>query len=73
MLESALRKYPLVPTVNLPGVSALVATSKSPLASKSELGIAVATSKAVKVIISMTSDAARAGLKPVMLVPLVAV
>ena len=62
-----------MPTVNLPGVSAEVATSMSPLASKSELGIAVATSKAVKVIISITSEAASAGLKPVMLVPLVAV
>ena len=31
--ESALRKYPLVPTVSLPGVSAAVPTTKSPLAS----------------------------------------
>lgn len=73
VLESAFRKYPLVPSVNLPGVSADVATSMSPLASKSELGIAVAISKAVKVIISRTSLAARAGLKESMLVPLVAV
>ena len=62
-----------MPTVNLPGVSAEVATSMSPLASKSELGIAVATSKAVKVIISITSEVASAGLKPVILVPLDAV
>jgi len=71
--ELALRKYPFVPTESLPGVSADVATIKSPFASRMLLGIAVATSNAVKVIISITSEAASAGLKAVMLVPLVAV
>ena len=66
--ESALRKYPLVPTVNLPGVSAAVATKMSPFASNNVLEIAVAKSKAVKVIISSTSPAAKAA-REVMLVP----
>ncbi len=72
VVESALRKYPLVPTVSLPTVSAAVPTIKSPLASITVLGIAVAKSKAVKVIISRMSLAARAA-RDVMLVPLDAV
>lgn len=58
---------------SLPAVSAALATIKSPFVSRIVVGIAVATSNAVKVIISMTSEAASAGLKAVILVPLVAV
>ena len=71
--ELAERKYPLVPAVSLPGVSAPLATIKSPLASKTVLGIAVAKSNAVNVIISSTSPAVSAGLNAEILVPLLAV
>lgn len=72
-VDDACKKYPFVPTGSLPGVSAELATIKSPLASRIELLIAVATSNAVNVIISTTSPAVSAGLNPVMLVPLDAV
>ena len=44
VLESATRTVPLEPTVNLPTVSAAVPAIKSPLASITVLGIAVALS-----------------------------
>jgi len=69
--ESAVSTNPLVPRVSFPGVSADVATSMSPLASKSERAIESASSNAVKVITSRMSPAARAA-SPVMLVPFVA-
>jgi hypothetical protein len=72
VLESATRTVLFEPTVNLPGVSALVATRMSPLASKRERAIESANSKAVKVIISTISPAARAA-RDVMLEPLEAV
>ena len=72
MLESACRYCPLVPTVILPGVSALVATSRSPFASNSERAIESASSKAVNVITSRMSPAVNAA-RDVMLEPLLAV
>jgi hypothetical protein len=70
--ESAVRTNPLVPRVNLPGVSAAVATRMSPLASNKVLLIAVARSNAVKVIISRTSPAVSAA-RELMVEPSVAV
>jgi hypothetical protein len=70
--ESAFKKYPLVPTVSLPTVSAAVPTRMSPLASKIVSSIAEASSNDVKVIISRMSPAVKAA-REVMLVPLDAV
>ena len=58
--ESALRKYPFVPTVNLPTVSTPVPASMSPLASNNVGLRTLARSKAVKVIISRISPAVKA-------------
>ena len=69
--ESAVRTKLLVPSVNLPAVSADVATSMSPLASNNVGLRTLAKSKAVKVIISSTSPAVKAA-REAMLVPLVA-